>query len=203
MDASNLLKPALAHGKLGAMTINEYRKYIEKDKALERRFQQVMIENPSPNDTVIILRGLKPCYEAHHGVLIRDEVLLAAAKLSSRHIPDQFLPDKAINLVDEACAKLKNELTSKPEMLDEIERRIIQLEMVRLSLQSDFEKEKSNNRATIDEGAHLSVINTELDDLQQQQEELGMHWMAKKGGVSRLKDLKKDIAEVNLEIAKM
>merc|ERR1712176_1100991 len=147
MDASNLLKPALARGKLrciGATTVNEYRKYIEKDKALERRFQQVLIEEPSPEDTVSILRGLKPRYELHHGVRIRDEALLAAAKLSSRYIPDRYLPDKAIDLVDEACAKLKNELTSKPIQLDEIDRRIIQLEMERLSLNSDIEKDDSS-----------------------------------------------------------
>merc|ERR1719414_2577545 len=142
MDASNLLKPALARGELrciGATTINEYRKYIEKDKALERRFQQVTIDQPSPEDAVSILRGLKPRYELHHGVRIRDEALLAAAKLSHRYIPDRFLPDKAIDLIDEACAKLKNELTSKPTILDEIDRRIIQMEMERLSLQSDYE----------------------------------------------------------------
>merc|ERR1711976_383371 len=138
MDASNLLKPALARGGLrciGATTINEYRKYIEQD----------MIDQPSPEDSVSILRGLKPRYEAHHGVRIRDEALLAAAKLSHRYVPDRFLPDKAIDLIDEACAKLKNELTSKPELLDEIDRRIIQLEMERLSLQSDYEKDDESS----------------------------------------------------------
>merc|ERR1719414_2372202 len=147
MDASNLLKPALARGQLrciGATTINEYRKYIEQDKALERRFQQVMIDQPTPEDSVSILRGLKPRYEAHHGVRIRDEALLAAAKLSHRYIPDRFLPDKAIDLVDEACAKLKNELTSKPTILDEIDRSIIQLEMERLSLSSDMAGEDND-----------------------------------------------------------
>merc|ERR1711967_210337 len=113
--------------------------------ALERRFQQVLIDEPSPEDTVSILRGLKPRYELHHGVRIRDEALLAAAKLSARYIPDRFLPDKAIDLVDEACAKLKNELTSKPIQLDEIDRRIIQLEMERLSLKSDMAEENEED----------------------------------------------------------
>jgi len=204
MDASNLLKPALARGKLrciGATTINEYRKYIEKDKALERRFQQVMIDEPSPEDTVSILRGLKPRYEAHHGVRIRDEALLAAAKLSHRYIPDRFLPDKAIDLVDEACAKLKNELTSKPVILDQIDRRVLQLEMERLSLSSDYEGEDSKD-AVRAEGVRLTGIDKELDDLKKQQEDLNLRWMAEKGGVDRLKDLKNEIAKVQNEIEK-
>jgi ATP-dependent Clp protease ATP-binding subunit ClpB len=204
MDASNLLKPALARGKLrciGATTINEYRKYIEKDKALERRFQQVMIDEPSPEDTVSILRGLKPRYEAHHGVRIRDEALLAAAKLSHRYIPDRFLPDKAIDLVDEACAKLKNELTSKPAILDQIDRRVIQLEMERLSLKSDYESEDSKD-AVKAEGVRLTGIDKELADLKKQQEDLNLKWMAEKGGVDRLKDLKNEIAKVQNEIEK-
>ncbi|GMH52904.1 hypothetical protein TrRE_jg11412, partial [Triparma retinervis] len=134
MDASNLLKPALARGEvrcIGATTLNEYKQYIEKDKALERRFQKVQIGEPTAADTVSILRGLKPRYEVHHGVRITDDALLAAAKLSDRYIQDRFLPDKAIDLVDEACAKLKNELTSKPQVLDEIDRRVVQLEMER------------------------------------------------------------------------
>ncbi|CAJ1934134.1 unnamed protein product [Cylindrotheca closterium] len=202
MDASNLLKPALARGGLrciGATTINEYRKYIEQDKALERRFQQVIIDQPSPEDAVSILRGLKPRYEAHHGVRIRDEALLAAAKLSHRYIPDRFLPDKAIDLVDEACAKLKNEITSKPTILDEIDRRIIQLEMERLSLQSDFDKDESVSK---DGGVRLMGIDKELEDLRKQQQELTNRWRAEKGGVDRIKDLKNEIAKVNVEIEK-
>jgi len=205
MDASNLLKPALARGQLrciGATTINEYRKYIEKDKALERRFQQVMINQPSPEDTVSILRGLKPRYETHHGVRIRDEALLAAAKLSHRYIPDRFLPDKAIDLVDEACAKLKNELTSKPTILDEIDRRIIQLEMERLSLKSDFEGNDDDNADKKDEGVRLTGIDKELADLRNEQQELNLKWMAEKGGVNRIKTVKTQIAEVNLQIEK-
>merc|ERR1719162_592263 len=204
MDASNLLKPALSRGELrcvGATTINEYRKYIEKDKALERRFQQVMINQPSPEDTVSILRGLKPKYELHHGVRIRDEALLAAAKLSHRYIPDRFLPDKAIDLVDEACAKLKNELTSKPTILDEIDRRIIQLEMERLSLKSDFESSE-DDRNVKDEGVRVTGIEKELIVLRNQQQELNLKWMAEKGGVDRIKTVKTEIAEVNLEIEK-
>jgi ATP-dependent Clp protease ATP-binding subunit ClpB len=195
----------LARGQLrciGATTINEYRKYIEKDKALERRFQQVMIEQPTPEDTVSILRGLKPRYETHHGVRIRDEALLAAAKLSHRYIPDRFLPDKAIDLVDEACAKLKNELTSKPAILDVIDRRIIQLEMERLSLKSDYENDEKDKRDTKDDGARLSGIDKELAELKKQQEELNLRWMAEKGGVDRIKDIKNEIASVELEIEK-
>ena len=168
MDASNLLKPALARGEIrciGATTNDEYRKYIEKDKALERRFQQVVIDQPSPEDTVSILRGLKPRYEIHHGVRIRDEALLAAAKLSHRYIPDRFLPDKAIDLVDEACAKLKNELSSKPVILDEIDRQVIQLEMERLSLQSDYEKTEEGTRENMESGQRLAKINNKLAQL--------------------------------------
>lgn len=207
LDASNLLKPALARGQLrciGATTINEYRKYIEKDKALERRFQQVMIDEPSPEDTVSILRGLKSRYEMHHGVRIRDEALLAASKLSHRYIPDRFLPDKAIDLVDEACAKLKNEITSKPVVLDEIDRRVIQLEMERLSLQSDFDKDEADNKKTLaaDESARLEKIDSELADLKKDQERLNFAWAAEKGGVNRVKDLKEKISEVKVEIEK-
>jgi len=205
MDASNLLKPALARGQLrciGATTINEYRQYIEKDKALERRFQQVTIDQPSPEDTVSILRGLKPRYETHHGVRIRDEALLAAAKLSHRYIPDRFLPDKAIDLVDEACAKLKNELTSKPTILDEIDRRIIQMEMERLSLKSDYESGEDTQETNKDAGKRLGIIEKELVELKNEQEALNLKWMAEKGGVDRIKDVKNEIAEVLLEIEK-
>lgn len=132
MDAGNLLKPLLARGELrciGATTLNEYKKYIEKDKALERRFQQVMVSQPNPQDTISILRGLKEKYEVHHGVRITDDALVAAATLSHRYISDRFLPDKAIDLVDEAAAKLKIEVSSKPEALDDLDRRIVQLQM--------------------------------------------------------------------------
>merc|ERR1719162_781776 len=206
MDASNLLKPALARGQLrciGATTINEYRKYIEKDKALERRFQQVMIDEPSPEDTVSILRGLKSRYETHHGVRIRDEALLAASSLSHRYIPDRFLPDKAIDLVDEACAKLKNELTSKPTVLDEIDRRIIQLEMERLSLRSDAEKGKdAGEEVSLDAEARLRKLDGELTTLQLESDALNTRWQAEKGGVDKLQVLKEQIAQVTLQIEK-
>jgi len=202
MDASNLLKPALARGQLrcvGATTVNEYRKFVEKDKALERRFQQVMVDQPSPEDTVSILRGLKSRYEIHHGVRIRDEALLAAAKLSHRYIPDRFLPDKAIDLVDEACAKLKNELTSKPEILDEIDRRIIQLEMERLSLQSDAEKQTNDDFLAQD---RLRRLENELSDLRFKSDDLTAKWMGERGGVDQVNELKEKIAQVNIDIEK-
>jgi len=206
MDASNLLKPALARGQLrciGATTVDEYRKYIEKDKALERRFQQVMIDQPSPEDTVSILRGLKPRYELHHGVRIRDDALLAAAKLSHRYIPDRFLPDKAIDLVDEACAKLKNELTSKPTVLDEIDRRVIQLQMERLSLQSDADKEEDGSSFNKNEALlRVRKLDDELSELKIKQDDLTAQWMAERGGVDAITSLKEKIASVKLEVEK-
>ena len=140
MDASNMLKPALARGELrciGATTLNEYRKYIEKDAALERRFQPVYVEEPSVEDTISILRGLKERYELHHGVRIKDAALVAAATLSNRYITDRFLPDKAIDLMDEAASRLRMEIDSMPEELDEIERRIRQLEIERQALKKE------------------------------------------------------------------
>eukprot|EP00584_Thalassiosira_punctigera_P002094 CAMPEP_0172530698 /NCGR_PEP_ID=MMETSP1067-20121228/4345_1 /TAXON_ID=265564 ORGANISM="Thalassiosira punctigera, Strain Tpunct2005C2" /NCGR_SAMPLE_ID=MMETSP1067 /ASSEMBLY_ACC=CAM_ASM_000444 /LENGTH=813 /DNA_ID=CAMNT_0013314943 /DNA_START=175 /DNA_END=2616 /DNA_ORIENTATION=- len=204
MDASNLLKPALARGQLrciGATTIDEYRKYIEKDKALERRFQQVYIGEPSPEDTVSILRGLKPRYEIHHGVRIRDEALLAAAKLSSRYLPDRFLPDKAIDLVDEACAKLKNELTSKPTALDEVDRRIIQLEMEKLSLSSDQSK-ALDGRSAEGNRARLEHLEAKLSEEKVLQKNLSDRWMAEKGAMEGVMGLQEKIAEVKFEIEK-
>jgi len=137
MDASNMLKPALARGELraiGATTLNEYKKYIEKDPALERRFQPVMVEEPSVEDTIAILRGLKERYEVHHGVRIKDAAIIAAATLSHRYISDRFLPDKAIDLIDEAAASLRMQIDSLPVEIDEIERRIMQLEIERQAL---------------------------------------------------------------------
>jgi ATP-dependent Clp protease ATP-binding subunit ClpB len=200
MDASNLLKPALARGQLrciGATTIKEYRKYIEKDKALERRFQQVYVGEPSMEDTVSILRGLKPAYELHHGVRIRDEALLAAAKLSDRYLPDRFLPDKAIDLVDEACAKLKNELTSKPTVLDEVDRRIIQLEMERLSIKSDVEKNGLES-----DMQRLQYLESDLMALYDEQAQLNARWQAEKAVVLGANELQEKIAEIKLEIEK-
>ncbi|PLS67781.1 MAG: ATP-dependent chaperone ClpB, partial [Cyanobacteria bacterium M5B4] len=163
MDAGNLLKPMLARGELrciGATTLDEYRKYIEKDAALERRFQQVYVDQPSIADTVSILRGLKERYEVHHGVKIADNALIAAAQLSTRYISDRFLPDKAIDLVDEAAAKLKMEITSKPEELDEIDRKILQLEMERLSLKQETDPNSKER---------LERISRELSNLKNEQ----------------------------------
>jgi ATP-dependent Clp protease ATP-binding subunit ClpB len=194
MDAGNLLKPMLARGELrciGATTLDEYRKYIEKDAALERRFQQVYVDQPSVEDTISILRGLKDRYETHHNVKIADSALVAAATLSTRYISDRFLPDKAIDLVDEAAAKLKMESTSKPEELDEIDRRILQLEMERLSLQ------KESAPASRD---RLSKLEKELADYKERQSALNAQWQAEKDVLEKRKALKEQIDRVQVEI---
>ena len=152
MDASNFLKPMLARGELrciGATTLDEHRRTIEKDAALERRFQQVLVPQPTVEDTISILRGLKERYEVHHGIRIADNALVAAAVLSSRYINDRFLPDKAIDLVDEAAARLKTEITSKPEEIDEIDRKILQLEMEKLSLAKESDPASKERLARI------------------------------------------------------
>lgn len=194
MDAGNLLKPLLARGELrciGATTLDEYRKYIEKDAALERRFQQVYVDQPSIEDTISILRGLKERYEVHHGVKISDSALVAAAVLSTRYISDRFLPDKAIDLVDEAAAKLKMEITSKPEELDEIDRKILQLEMERLSLQKETDSASKER---------LERIEKELSDLKEQQSALNAQWQAEKEVIDQIQKLKEEIDRVNIEI---
>lgn len=194
MDAGNLLKPMLARGELrciGATTLDEYRKYLEKDAALERRFQQVYVDQPTVEDTVSILRGLKERYEVHHGVKISDSALVAAATLSTRYISDRFLPDKAIDLVDEAAAKLKMEITSKPEELDEIDRRILQLEMERLSLQ------KESNIASIE---RLERLEKDLANLKEQQSGLNAQWQSEKGVIGSIQKIKEQIDKVNIEI---
>ncbi|MBW4665227.1 MAG: ATP-dependent chaperone ClpB [Chroococcus sp. CMT-3BRIN-NPC107] len=194
MDAGNLLKPMLARGELrciGATTLDEYRKYLEKDAALERRFQQVYIEQPNVEDTVSILRGLKERYEVHHGVKISDSALVAAATLSNRYISDRFLPDKAIDLVDEAAAKLKMEITSKPEELDEIDRKILQLEMERLSLQ------KETNAASRE---RLERIEKELADLKENQRAMSAQWQSEKDVISKIQKIKEDSDRVNIEV---
>ena len=194
MDAGNLLKPMLARGELrciGATTLDEYRKYIEKDAALERRFQQVYVDQPSVEDTVSILRGLKERYEVHHGVKISDSALVAAATLSTRYISDRFLPDKAIDLVDEAAARLKMEITSKPEELDEIDRKILQLEMERLSLQ------KESDRASRE---RLERLERELADLKEDQRALNAQWQSEKDVIERIQGIKKEIERVDVEI---
>lgn len=194
MDAGNLLKPMLARGELrciGATTLDEYRKYIEKDAALERRFQQVYVDQPSVVDTISILRGLKERYEVHHGVKISDSSLVAAATLSTRYISDRFLPDKAIDLVDEAAAKLKMEITSKPEELDEIDRKILQLEMERLSLQ------KESDPASIE---RLEKLEQDLANLKEQQRTLNAQWDAEKNVITTIQSIKEEIDRVNIEI---
>ncbi|MBD2167377.1 ATP-dependent chaperone ClpB [Calothrix membranacea FACHB-236] len=194
MDAGNLLKPMLARGELrciGATTLDEYRKYIEKDAALERRFQQVYVDQPSVEDTISILRGLKERYEVHHGVRISDSSLVAAATLSSRYISDRFLPDKAIDLVDEAAARLKMEITSKPEELDEIDRKILQLEMEKLSLQKESDA-ASRER--------LERLEKELADLKEEQRTLNTQWQSEKDIINKIQAVKEEIDRVNLEI---
>lgn len=193
MDAGNLLKPMLARGELrciGATTLDEYRKYLEKDAALERRFQQVYVDQPDVPDTISILRGLKERYEVHHGVRISDSSLVAAATLSSRYISDRFLPDKAIDLVDEAAARLKMEITSKPEELDEIDRKILQLEMEKLSLQKESDP-ASRER--------LERLEKELADLKEEQAVLRIQWQSEKDIITKIQSIKEDIDKINLE----
>ncbi|MCL1473946.1 ATP-dependent chaperone ClpB [Argonema antarcticum] len=194
MDAGNLLKPMLARGELrciGATTLNEYRKYLEKDAALERRFQQVYVDQPNVEDTISILRGLKERYEVHHGVRISDSSLVAAATLSTRYISDRFLPDKAIDLMDEAAARLKMEITSKPEELDEIDRKILQLEMEKLSLQ------KESDRASRE---RLDRLERELADLKEEQRTLNAQWQSEKEVINDIQAIKEEIDRVNVEI---
>ena len=194
MDAGNLLKPMLARGELrciGATTLDEYRKYIEKDAALERRFQEVLVDEPDVVDTISILRGLKERYEVHHGVKIADSALVAAAVLSNRYISDRFLPDKAIDLMDESAAKLKMEITSKPEELDEVDRKILQLEMERLSLQ------RENDPASKE---RLEKLEKELANLKEDQSKLNGQWQSEKEVIDKIRTVKERIDQVNLEV---
>ena len=194
MDASNLLKPMLARGELrciGATTLDEHRKHIEKDPALERRFQQVFVDQPTVEDTISILRGLKERYEVHHGVRIADTALVAAAVLSSRYIADRFLPDKAIDLVDESAARLKMEITSKPEAIDEIDRKILQLEMEKLSLGRESDAASKER---------LERIERELAELNEQQSGLNAQWQKEKGAIDNLQALKEEIEQVTLQV---
>ncbi len=194
MDAGNLLKPMMARGELrciGATTLDEYRKYIEKDAALERRFQQVYVDQPSVEDTISILRGLKERYEVHHGVKISDNALVAAATLSTRYISDRFLPDKAIDLMDEAAARLKMEITSKPEELDEIDRKVLQLEMERLSVNKDTSTSARER---------LQKIEKELADLKEEQRALTAQWQSEKDIITNIQTIKEEIDKVNIEI---
>ncbi|MCK6553354.1 ATP-dependent chaperone ClpB [Candidatus Binatia bacterium] len=196
MDASNLLKPMLARGELhciGATTLNEYRKHIEKDAALERRFQPVLVEPPSVEDTISILRGLRERYEVHHGVRIRDGALVTAAVLSQRYITDRFLPDKAIDLVDEAAAKLRTEIDSMPAELDEVSRRVMQLEIEREALKKETDKPSR---------ARLEKLEKELGELRSEADALRARWEVEKGAITRLRDLRRRIEETKVEIEK-
>ncbi len=196
MDASNLLKPMLARGELrciGATTLDEYRKYIEKDAALERRFQQVYVDQPSVEDTISILRGLKERYEVHHNVKISDSALVAAATLSARYINDRFLPDKAIDLVDEAAAQLKMEITSKPAELEAIDRRLMQLEMEKLSLAGE-------EKATIQTQERLRRIEREISNLTKKQQELNGQWQTEKLLLEAISALKQEEEKLRVQI---
>ncbi|MGV1836386.1 ATP-dependent chaperone ClpB [Rhizobium rhizogenes] len=195
MDASNLLKPALARGELhcvGATTLDEYRKHVEKDPALARRFQPVMVEEPTVEDTISILRGLKEKYEQHHKVRIADAALVAAATLSNRYITDRFLPDKAIDLMDEAAARLRMQVDSKPEELDELDRRIIQLKIEREALK------KETDQASAD---RLKRLETELTSLEEEADALTARWQAEKQKLGLAADLKKKLDEARNELA--
>jgi ATP-dependent Clp protease ATP-binding subunit ClpB len=194
MDAGNLLKPMMARGELrciGATTLDEYRKYIEKDAALERRFQQVYVDQPSVEDAISILRGLKERYELHHGVKISDDAVVAAATLSSRYISDRFLPDKAIDLMDEAAAKLKMEITSKPEELDEIDRKILQMEMERLSVNKDTSSGAKER---------LERLEKELTEFKVTQGGLNTQWQSEKDVITKIQKIKEEIDRVSIEV---
>ncbi len=215
MDASNLLKPLLARGELrciGATTLDEYRQHIEKDAALERRFQPVYVAPPTVTDTISILRGLKERYEVHHGVRIADGALIAAATLSNRYISDRFLPDKAIDLVDEAAAKLRMEITAKPIALDELDRRLLQLEMERLSLKPDEEAALSDRlerngvltyRSPAAEAtmARLAHLDREIAAVRTQQEALQARWQSEKETIDRVRSLQGEIDQIKQQIA--
>lgn len=190
MDAGNILKPMLARGELrciGATTLNEYRKYIEKDSALERRFQPVMVKEPGVEDTISILRGLRERYEVHHGVRIKDAALVAAAVLSDRYINDRFLPDKAIDLVDEAAARLRTEIDSLPTELDESKRRILQLEIEAQALAKEDDAQSQER---------LAKLNEELASLRKENDELVKRWDAEKASIARVREVKKEIDAV-------
>ena len=194
MDASNMLKPMLARGELhtiGATTLNEYRKYIEKDAALERRFQPVFVSEPSVEDTISILRGLKERYEVHHGVRIQDNAVIAAATLSNRYISDRHLPDKAIDLIDEAAARLRTEIDSKPQALDEVDRQIMQLEIEREALKKEKDKASRTRQERI-EG--------ELADLREQSTQLHARWQTEKQAIAELRNLKEQIEQARLQV---
>lgn len=191
MDAANILKPALARGELrsiGATTLNEYQKYFEKDKALERRFQKVMVEEPDEESAISILRGIKDKYEQHHKIGIKDESIIAAVKLSTRYITDRFLPDKAIDLMDEAASKLRMEMNSKPEELDKLDRRIIQLEIEIEAIKREDDEKK------------LNLLKEELSNLQDERNQLNSKWEAERNRADEVQDLRKEIENIKFDI---
>lgn len=191
MDAANILKPALARGELrsiGATTLNEYQKYFEKDKALERRFQKVMVEEPDEESAISILRGIKDKYEQHHKIGIKDEAIIAAVKLSTRYITDRFLPDKAIDLMDEAASKLRMEMNSKPEELDKLDRRIIQLEIEIEAIKREDDEKK------------LNLLKEELSNLQDERNQLNSKWEAERNRADEVQDLRKEIENIKFDI---
>src|SRR5574344_918559 len=194
LDASNMLKPLLARGEIdciGATTLNEYREYIEKDRALERRFQTVLIGEPTVEDTITILRGLKERFESFHGVQITDSALIAAATLSNRYVTNRFLPDKAIDLVDEACAGIKVEIESMPTELDEVNRKIRQLEIEKVALSK--EKDESSQK-------RLLSLQNELESAQKQMDQLNKEWEVEKSQISEVKNLKGKLEKAKFDL---
>ncbi|OEU52967.1 MAG: ATP-dependent chaperone ClpB [Desulfobacterales bacterium C00003106] len=193
VDASNMLKPGLARGTLrcvGATTIREYRKYIEKDAALERRFQPVLVEEPSVEDTISILRGLKERYEVHHGVRIKDSAIVAAAALSRRYLPDRFLPDKAIDLIDEAASKLRIEIDSMPAEIDEVERKIIQMQIEREALKKEVDS---------DSRQRLEKLERELADIKEKSAVMKAHWQNEKAAIQEIREIKEEIEQTGIK----
>ena len=194
MDAGNMLKPALARGELhcvGATTLNEYRQYVEKDAALERRFQKVLVDEPNEEDTIAILRGLKERYEVHHGVDITDSAIIAAAKLSQRYITDRQLPDKAIDLVDEAASRIRMEIDSKPESMDKLERRLIQLKIEREAVKKDTDPAAAKQ---------VEILNEEIDRVQREFSDLEEIWKGEKAMVQGAAQIKSDLEQVKLDL---
>ena len=194
IDASNMLKPALARGELrcvGATTLNEYRKYVEKDAALERRFQPIYVSQPSVEDTIAILRGLKERYEIHHGVKIKDSAIIAAAMLSNRYISDRFLPDKAVDLIDEAASRLRIEIDSVPMEIDEVQRKVMQLEIERQALK------KEKDKASVE---RLKKIEKELADLKAEVKEKSVQWENEKKSISKIREIKERIEKTKQEM---
>ena len=196
MDAGNLLKPMLARGELhciGATTLDEYRKYIEKDAALERRFQPVLVEPPSVEDAISILRGIRERFELHHGVRIQDNALVSAVTLSDRYIADRFLPDKAIDLIDEACAMIRTEMDSAPQELDALQRRVLQLEIEEAALK--LEKDDASKQ-------RLDTLRRELADVRTQATALRAKWEKEKASVDRVRKVREELDATRVELEK-